>query len=40
MTVSEITVLDLSYAPPYSPTYDPIQICAAQAEKLVTGTPA
>jgi CoA-dependent NAD(P)H sulfur oxidoreductase len=39
MTASDMTVLDLSYAPPYSPTYDPLQICAAQAEKLVTGVP-
>ncbi len=28
MTVMDVGVLDLSYAPPYSPTYDPIQICA------------
>ncbi len=39
MTVADMTVLDLSYAPPYSPTYDPLQICAAQAEKLVTDVP-
>lgn len=35
MTAADVSLLDLSYAPPYSPTYDPVQICAAQAEKLV-----
>lgn len=40
MTVADISVLDLSYSPPYSPTYDPIQICASQAEKQVTGVAA
>src|SRR5690606_20366301 len=33
MTVSDLAMLDLSYAPPYSPTYDPVQICAGVAEK-------
>ncbi len=28
MTLEDIALLDLSYAPPYSPTYDPIQIAA------------
>jgi len=41
MTVTDIGVLDLSYAPPYSPTYDPIQICAnvAQHEVLRASPP-
>jgi CoA-dependent NAD(P)H sulfur oxidoreductase len=37
MTVDDVAVLDLSYAPPYSPTYDPIQICANVAQRQVTG---
>ncbi len=28
MTVATLGMLDLSYAPPYSPTYDPVQVCA------------
>ncbi|MCX6048115.1 MAG: FAD-dependent oxidoreductase [Chloroflexi bacterium] len=28
MTLSDLSMLDLSYAPPYSPTWDPIQVCA------------
>lgn len=40
MTLEDITMLDLSYAPPYSTTHDPIQICAsvAQRELLPTET--
>ncbi len=39
MTVTDVGLLDLSYAPPYSPTHDPIQICAnvAQRELLNAG---
>jgi NADPH-dependent 2,4-dienoyl-CoA reductase/sulfur reductase-like enzyme len=33
MTLEEITLLDLSYAPPYSTTHDPIQICASVAQR-------
>ncbi|RIK55937.1 MAG: hypothetical protein DCC57_04290 [Chloroflexi bacterium] len=33
MTVTDIGLLDLSYAPPYSPTYDPIQIAANVAQR-------
>lgn len=33
MTLNDITLLDLSYAPPYSTTHDPIQICASVAQK-------
>lgn len=37
MTVEDIGLLDLSYAPPYSPTHDPIQICANVAQREVIG---
>jgi NADPH-dependent 2,4-dienoyl-CoA reductase/sulfur reductase-like enzyme len=33
MTLGDITMLDLGYAPPYSTTHDPIQICASVAER-------
>jgi NADPH-dependent 2,4-dienoyl-CoA reductase/sulfur reductase-like enzyme len=33
MTLEDITMLDLSYAPPYSTTHDPIQICASVAQR-------
>ena len=33
LTVSDIGLLDLSYAPPYSPVYDPLQVCANVAAK-------
>ena len=35
MTVNEIAELDLSYAPPFSPVWDPVLIAANQAVKLV-----
>ena len=35
MTVSEISELDLSYAPPFAPVWDPLLIAAQQAKKLV-----
>lgn len=28
LTAEDVAMLDLAYAPPYSPTYDPIQVCA------------
>ena len=31
LTVSEISELDLSYAPPFSPVWDPVQITARKA---------
>lgn len=37
MTVSRISELDLVYAPPVAPVYDPILIAASQAEKKVRG---
>lgn len=35
MTVKEITELDLSYAPPFAPVWDPILIAANQAVKSI-----
>ncbi len=35
MTVRDLGMLDLSYAPPYSPVYDPVQVCANVAERQV-----
>ncbi len=35
MTVNEITRLDFAYAPPFSPTFDPILIAAEQASKKI-----
>lgn len=35
MTVMEVGMLDLSYAPPYSPPWDPVQVCANVAAKEV-----
>ena len=35
MTVAQINELDLVYAPPVAPVYDPILIAASQAMKLV-----
>ncbi|MGW6292619.1 FAD-dependent oxidoreductase [Streptomyces sp. NPDC055058] len=31
MTVEQITALDLGYAPPFSPTWDPVQVAARKA---------
>jgi NADPH-dependent 2,4-dienoyl-CoA reductase/sulfur reductase-like enzyme len=35
MTVDEIARLDFAYAPPFSPTFDPILIAAEQASKKI-----
>ena len=35
MTVQEIAELDLSYAPPFAPVWDPILIAANQAVKKI-----
>ena len=35
MTVDEIASLDLSYAPPFAPVWDPVLIAAQQAQKLL-----
>jgi hypothetical protein len=31
MTVTEMTALDLGYAPPYAPVWDPVLIAARKA---------
>ena len=35
LTVDQLALLDLSYAPPYSPVYDPVQVCAGVVMKQV-----
>jgi len=40
MTVEEITALDLAYAPPFSPVWDPILVAARQAAAAVRQTGA
>ena len=35
MTVQELAVVDMSYAPPFSPVWDPVLIAASQAAKKV-----
>ena len=35
MTVEEVVVLDLGYAPPFSPMWDPVLIAARKAADLV-----
>ena len=35
MTVEEVVDLDLAYAPPFSSVWDPIQVAAREALKLV-----
>ena len=39
MTVEEVIGLDLSYAPPFSPVWDPVQVAARQAAKAVAAAP-
>ena len=38
MTVEEMTALDLGYAPPFSPAWDPVLIAARKAADLVDGS--
>ena len=40
MTLEDVAMLDLSYAPPYSPTYDPIQICANVGQRQLLPQPS
>jgi NADPH-dependent 2,4-dienoyl-CoA reductase/sulfur reductase-like enzyme len=40
MTVDEITALDLGYAPPYAPVWDPVLVAARKAVDLVHGPGA
>jgi NADPH-dependent 2,4-dienoyl-CoA reductase/sulfur reductase-like enzyme len=35
MTVEEVTELDLAYAPPFSPVWDPLQVATRRAASLV-----
>ena len=35
MTAQEIALLDLGYAPPFAPVYDPILIAAEQLKKRI-----
>ncbi len=37
MTVEEMTALDLSYAPPFSPVWDPVLIAARKATEALSG---
>ena len=39
MTVEEMTGLDLSYAPPFSPVWDPILVAARKCAELLDGAP-
>lgn len=39
MTLDDVTMLDLSYAPPYSTTHDPVQICASVAQRELISEP-
>lgn len=38
MTVEQMTALDLGYAPPFSPVWDPVLVAARRAVKAVRGT--
>jgi NADPH-dependent 2,4-dienoyl-CoA reductase/sulfur reductase-like enzyme len=37
MTVDDLVALDISYAPPFSPLWDPVQVAARKAVGLVAG---
>lgn len=39
MTIDDVEALDLSYAPPFAPVYDPILIAATSARKALTELP-
>ncbi|WP_055714224.1 FAD-dependent oxidoreductase [Streptomyces torulosus] len=39
MTVEQMTALDLGYAPPFSPVWDPVLVAARKAVTAVTSTP-
>ncbi|MFE6176537.1 FAD-dependent oxidoreductase [Streptomyces sp. NPDC056464] len=40
MTVEQMTSLDLGYAPPFSPVWDPVLVAARKASKAVNATAA
>ena len=37
MTAAELALADLSYAPPFSPVWDPVQIAARRAADALAG---
>ena len=39
MTVDEMSMLDLGYAPPYSPVWDPVLVAARKAVDKLHTTP-
>jgi NADPH-dependent 2,4-dienoyl-CoA reductase/sulfur reductase-like enzyme len=39
MTVEELSAVDLSYAPPFSPVWDPVLVAARKATEAVAGGP-
>lgn len=39
MTVEQMTALDLGYAPPFSPVWDPVLVASRRATKLLTKRP-
>ncbi len=39
LRVDEIEELDLSYAPPFAPVFDPVLIAASAARKALSATP-
>jgi hypothetical protein len=38
MTVDDLMMSDLSYAPPFSPVWDPVQVAARKAVSLLDGS--
>jgi NADPH-dependent 2,4-dienoyl-CoA reductase/sulfur reductase-like enzyme len=38
LTVADLAALDLSYAPPFAPVYDPVIVAAQKAERLVSSS--
>jgi NADPH-dependent 2,4-dienoyl-CoA reductase/sulfur reductase-like enzyme len=40
MTVDDVVELDLGYAPPFGPVWDPVHLVARQLVKLLDGSPA
>ena len=39
MTVDDVVELDLGYAPPFGPVWDPVHLVARKLVKLLDGTP-
>ncbi|MDT7639746.1 MAG: hypothetical protein QOC83_4034, partial [Pseudonocardiales bacterium] len=35
LSVDDLAAFDLSYAPPYSPVYDPLTVAAQAAQRVV-----